>query len=64
HSYYVEPAERDVVGGETEYGVRYCSVLWRGEMYGTQFHPEKSQRVGMRMLKNFVERVKAVGVEG
>jgi len=59
HSYYVAPAEAEVVGGETEYDVKYCSVLWRGEMYATQFHPEKSQRAGLRMLENFVARVRA-----
>lgn len=58
HSYYAVPGDADVVGGETEYGVKYCSVLWRGQMYATQFHPEKSQRAGLRMLGNFVAHVR------
>ncbi|NLF38401.1 imidazole glycerol phosphate synthase subunit HisH [bacterium] len=55
HSYYAEPAGRDVVGGETEYGVKYCSFLWQGRMFASQFHPEKSQTAGLRMLRNFVD---------
>lgn len=59
HSYYVAPEDTELIGGETEYGIRYCAVLWRGELYATQFHPEKSQRVGLHMLRNFVKRVEA-----
>jgi glutamine amidotransferase len=53
HSFYCEPADESVVVGETEYGVRYASVVADGNVCGVQFHPEKSQEVGLRMLKNF-----------
>ena len=54
HSYYPEP--RDPAGYATatcEYGVRFPALLRRGVLYGTQFHPEKSQRWGQRLLENF-----------
>lgn len=53
HSFYCEPDEEVVVAGETEYGRRYASVVARENVCGVQFHPEKSQDVGLRMLKNF-----------
>jgi glutamine amidotransferase len=52
HSFYCLPRE-EVVVGETEYGQRYASVVARGNICGVQFHPEKSQDVGLRMLRNF-----------
>jgi glutamine amidotransferase len=55
HSFYCDAQAEDTLG-ETEYGVRYCSVTGRGSLYGVQFHPEKSQRVGLTILKNFVEK--------
>lgn len=53
HSFYCEPGDDAVVAGETEYGRRYASVVAQGNVCGVQFHPEKSQDVGLRMLKNF-----------
>jgi len=53
HSYYVEPADPDVVAGTTEYGIRFTSVIWRENLFATQFHPEKSQASGLQLLKNF-----------
>ena len=53
HSFYCEPEDEAVVAGETEYGRRYASVVAQGNICGVQFHPEKSQDVGLRMLKNF-----------
>jgi len=53
HSFYCEPLDQEVVVGETEYGVRYASVVAGGNVCGVQFHPEKSQAIGLRMLKNF-----------
>jgi len=53
HSFYCEPVDESVVVGETEYGVRYASVVADGNVCGVQFHPEKSQDVGLRMLRNF-----------
>ena len=58
HSYYVEPAPgaASVVSGTTEYGGRFVSALARDNVWGTQFHPEKSGAVGARVLRNFVQR--------
>ena len=53
HSYYCEPEEREDVKGETEYGAVYASVVARGAVCGVQFHPEKSQAAGLRLLHNF-----------
>ena len=53
HSFYCEPVDESVVMGETEYGVRYASVVAEANVCGVQFHPEKSQEVGLRMLRNF-----------
>jgi glutamine amidotransferase len=55
HSYYVEPADPQVVAGSTEYGVRFTSVIWRDNLFATQFHPEKSQAAGLTLLRNFAE---------
>ncbi|QDU59217.1 Imidazole glycerol phosphate synthase subunit HisH 1 [Planctomycetes bacterium Pan216] len=57
HSYYVAPQERSVVATETEYGVSFTSMVWKENVFATQFHPEKSQRVGLGILENFVTRV-------
>jgi imidazole glycerol-phosphate synthase subunit HisH len=53
HSYFCVPADKDVVAGETEYGVKYASVVAHENICGVQFHPEKSQAVGLRLLSNF-----------
>ncbi len=53
HSYYVVPDDPQVVATETEYGLSFCSSIWRDNVMATQFHPEKSQAVGLTMLKNF-----------
>jgi glutamine amidotransferase len=55
HSYYCEPTEPEVIAGETDYGGRYASVVARENLFGVQFHPEKSQRDGLRMLANFAQ---------
>jgi glutamine amidotransferase len=57
HSYYCEPASDDVIVGETDYGVKYASVVAKGNVCGVQFHPEKSQAVGLKMLANFASGV-------
>lgn len=54
HSFYCEPRDEAVVAGQTEYGRQYASVVAHKNICGVQFHPEKSQDVGLRMLKNFV----------
>ena len=53
HSFYCEPANDNAVIGETDYGQRYASVVAEGNICGVQFHPEKSQAAGLRMLANF-----------
>jgi glutamine amidotransferase len=55
HSYYCAPAEENDWLASTEYGLRYASVVGRGTLYGVQFHPEKSQAVGLQILCNFLE---------
>jgi glutamine amidotransferase len=54
HSYYCAPKDAGIVCATTDYGVEFCSMLWDGNVFATQFHPEKSQAVGLRMLENFV----------
>jgi glutamine amidotransferase len=54
HSYYVEPEDRSLVAGETEYGVRLCSVIAQGKLIATQFHPEKSGEIGLKLYDNFI----------
>jgi len=55
HSYYVVPRDRDVIATETNYPQPFTSMIWRDNLFATQFHPEKSQADGLRMLKNFAE---------
>lgn len=55
HSYYVVPKLAQDVATETDYGGRFCSMIWRDNVFATQFHPEKSQAAGLRILKNFAE---------
>jgi glutamine amidotransferase len=56
HSYYCEPELLTDSIANTEYGLTYASIVGRGRLYGVQFHPEKSQSVGLQILRNFVER--------
>ncbi len=53
HSYYGEPDDRSIVCLETDYGGRFPSMIWRDRLFATQFHPEKSQAVGLRLPENF-----------
>jgi glutamine amidotransferase len=55
HSYYVEADDPADVLAETDYGINYASVVARGNIFGIQPHPEKSQAVGQQILRNFVE---------
>ncbi len=55
HSYYVVPEANSDVVGEASYPDRFCAAIWRDNLYATQFHPEKSQANGLRVLKNFAE---------
>ena len=53
HSYYCEPYDSASIIGETNYGVGFASVVWKENICGVQFHPEKSQDAGLKLLKNF-----------
>ena len=55
HSYYVVPRNAEVIATTTDYPDPFCSMIWRDNLFATQFHPEKSQSDGLRMLKNFAE---------
>ena len=54
HSYYCDPANPDHILATTDYGFEYASMVRRGNIWGAQFHPEKSQQVGIQILKNFL----------
>ena len=58
HSYVVEPLSEAVVATTTDYGGRFVSGIWHDNMFGVQFHPEKSQAHGLRLLKNFGDLVR------
>jgi glutamine amidotransferase len=55
HSYYVVPEDRTLTATETDYPTPFTSTIWRDNVFATQYHPEKSQRVGLTMLRNFAE---------
>jgi glutamine amidotransferase len=61
HSYYAAPADPSVIALETTYGDTFASAVARGNLLATQFHPEKSQRAGLQMLRNFVALSANVG---
>ena len=53
HSYYVVPSDESVIAARTEHGTHFVSMIARGNLFATQFHPEKSQRAGLKLLSNF-----------
>jgi len=55
HSFYPEPEDDSIVASRTDYGDRFSSPVWKDNVYATQFHPEKSQAVGLKLLENFVK---------
>lgn len=55
HSYYVVPADPQVVAVETTYGRPFCAMVWKDNLLATQFHPEKSQAAGLMLLANFAD---------
>jgi glutamine amidotransferase len=57
HSYYVVPERQEDIATLTEYGVKFVSSVSRGNLFATQFHPEKSGKVGLKILENFGKRV-------
>jgi len=58
HSYYPQPSDPEVIVATTEYGVRFPSLVAKKNLFATQFHPEKSSKTGLTILKNFVRIVK------
>jgi glutamine amidotransferase len=54
HSYYPQPKDGRLIAATTDYGIDFTSVLWQDNIYGVQFHPEKSQETGLKILRNFV----------
>jgi imidazole glycerol-phosphate synthase subunit HisH len=58
HSFFPQPADKSIIATRTDYGETFASSVWRDNVYATQFHPEKSQKVGLQLLKNFVELAK------
>ena len=55
HSFYPQPEDDSIAVCRTTYGVEFASAIWRDNVYATQFHPEKSQKVGLTILRNFVD---------
>ncbi|HMK56337.1 MAG TPA: imidazole glycerol phosphate synthase subunit HisH [Dissulfurispiraceae bacterium] len=53
HSFYVVPDNKDIVAATTDYGTEFCSMVWKDNVFATQFHPEKSQETGLKILKGF-----------
>jgi glutamine amidotransferase len=55
HSFFPKPVDVSIVATRTEYGETFASSVWRDNVFATQFHPEKSQKIGLQLLKNFVD---------
>ena len=55
HSYYPEAQDKDIIAATCDYGIDFTSVIWQDNIYGVQFHPEKSQSIGLKILENFVK---------
>ena len=55
HSFHPKPTDPSIIATSTDYGGAFASAVWKDNVYATQFHPEKSQGVGLRLLKNFVD---------
>jgi glutamine amidotransferase len=55
HSFFPKPEDQAIVATRTEYGGSFASAIWRDNVFATQFHPEKSQKTGLQLLKNFAE---------
>ena len=55
HSFFPKPADASIVASKTTYGETFASAIWKGNVFATQFHPEKSQKIGLQLLRNFLE---------
>ncbi len=58
HSFYVLPDDKDIIATNTDYGITFTSMVWKGNVFATQFHPEKSQGLGLEILKGFKDFIK------
>jgi len=58
HSFFPKPTDASIIATRTDYGGAFASSVWKDNVFATQFHPEKSQKVGLQLLKNFVELAK------
>jgi glutamine amidotransferase len=61
HSYYVAPEDKSLVAGETDYNITFCSMIAKGNLVATQFHPEKSGELGLKMYDNFIKMAVGAG---
>ncbi len=59
HSFYVDPEEKSIISATTDYGMEFASMVWKDNVFATQFHPEKSQALGLKILKGFGDFVRA-----
>ena len=59
HSFYPEPDESGIIIAETEYGLKFASIVGKDNIFATQFHPEKSSKVGLKILENFLNFIKS-----
>jgi glutamine amidotransferase len=59
HSYYVAPEDPGIVAATTDYGISFTSMVWKDNVVATQFHPEKSQKLGLQVLKGFGDFVRS-----
>jgi len=57
HSYYVSPSDENIIAATTDYGVEVPAVICKDQVFATQFHPEKSGQIGLKILENFVELI-------
>jgi len=57
HSYYVVPEKADLIATFTTHGTRFVSSIWKGNLFAIQFHPEKSQEKGLKILENFAKSI-------
>lgn len=53
HSYYVSPEDQDIIAAKTDYGIDFTSMVWKDNIFAAQFHPEKSQQLGIKVLNGF-----------
>lgn len=55
HSFYVVPKDKNIIAATSNYGINYASLIFHKNIFATQFHPEKSQKKGLKLLKNYVD---------